>query len=117
MRDSLNGVQFLNMKNDALVGARADEETAELEGLPQRQPTGLFGQSTKSHRLDAQFDLPGASCFSDFGLVIENKVNSGKTGWRVAQRAGLHNTRRQINMVHSNFSSCKQQTRTKGEAP
>jgi len=92
------------MKNDAFVGARTDEETAELEGLPQRQPTGLFGQSTKSHSLDAQFDLPGGSCFCDFGLVIENKVDSGKTGWRVAQRTGLHNTRRQINMVHSNFS-------------
>ena len=92
------------MKNDALVGARTDEETAELEGLPQRQPTGLFGQSTKSYCLDAQFDLPGGSCFGDFRLVIENKVNSGKTGWRVTQRACLHNTRRQINMVHSNFS-------------
>jgi len=52
MKDSLNRVQFLNMKNDAFVGACTDEKSAKPEDFSQRKLACLFSHLSKGNRLD-----------------------------------------------------------------
>ena len=92
--DSLNGVQYLfeifeslNMKNNALAGARIDEKSREPESFTQGEPDCLFSQRSKGNGFERQFDLSGNTRFKNFRLVFENEIDRGDSSGRVAQRA------------------------------
>lgn len=64
--DSLNGVQYLfenfeslNMKNNALAGARIDEKSREPESFTQGEPDCLFSQRSEGNGPERQLDLSG----------------------------------------------------------